>query len=187
MPTPKKRKEPQIRKFNRGNPFSSSCHQLSLMAAPKKITEPHKELRFTRAGQAQGFIVIAAVSFAFFLLIGLTWFMGHPTFTWWMALPFLILSALLTKISAYCARHAYIILTPLGIEIFPLIRPRKHLNLIYWAQIIDAVFDDELTTLKLHFNEDQSAGIVLSLRAIPTKKLPLLKRALESRLAEKER
>ena len=113
--------------------------------------------------------------------------MGHPTFTWWMALPFLILSALLAKISAYCARHAYIILTPLGIEIFPLIRPRKHLNLIYWAQIIDAVFDDELTTLKLHFNEDQSAGVVLSLRAIPTKKLPLLKRALESRLAEKDR
>ena len=187
MPTPKKRKEPQARKLNQGNPFSSSCHQLSLMAAPKKIAEPHKELRFTRAGQAQGFIVIAAVSFAFFLLIGLTWFMGHPTFTWWMALPFLILSALLTKISAYCARHAYIILTPLGIEIFPLIRPRKNLNLIYWAQIIDAVFDDELTTLKLHFNEDQSAGIVLSLRAIPTKKLPLLRRALESRLAEKGR
>ena len=82
------------------------------MAAPKKIAEPHKELRFTRAGQAQGFMVIAAVSFAFFLLIGLTWFMGHPTFTWWMALPFLILSALMTRLSAYCARHAYLILTP---------------------------------------------------------------------------
>ena len=157
------------------------------MAAPKKIAEPHKELRFTRAEQAQGFMVIAAVSFAFFLLIGLTWFMGHPTFTWWMALPFLILSALLTKLSAYCARHAYIILTPLGMEIFPLIKPRKNLNLVYWAQIIDADFDAELTALKLHFNEDQSAGIILSLKAIPTKKRPLLKKALESRLAEKER
>lgn len=157
------------------------------MAAPKKIAEPHKELRFTRAGQAQGFIVIAAVSFAFFLLIGLTWFMGHPTFTWWMALPFLILSALLTKLSAYCARHAYIILTPLGIEIFPLIKPQKNLNLVYWAQIIDADFDNELTALKLHFNEDQSAGIILSLKAIPTEKRPLLKKALESRLAEEGR
>ena len=156
------------------------------MAAPKKITEPHKELRFTRAEQAQGFMVIAAVSFAFFLLIGLTWFMGHPTFTWWMALPFLILSALLTRLSAYCARHAYLILTPLGIEIFPLIKPHKNLNLVYWAQIIDADFDEELTALKLHFNEDQSTGIILSLKAIPTKKRPLLKRALERRLAEKE-
>ncbi len=156
------------------------------MASPKKITEPHKELRFTRAGQAQGFIVIAAVSFAFFLLIGLTWFMGHPTFTWWMALPFLIISALLAKLSTYCARHAYIIFTPLGIEIFPLIKPRKNLNLVYWAQIVDADFDDDLTSLKLHFNADQSAGIILSLKAIPTKKRPLLKKALESRLAEKE-
>ncbi|MDA7646897.1 hypothetical protein N8675_03090 [Akkermansiaceae bacterium] len=156
------------------------------MAAPKKITEPHKELRFTRAGQAQGFIVIAAVSFAFFLLIGLTWFMGHPTFTWWMALPFLILSALLTRLSAYCARHAYLILTPLGMEIFPLIKPHKNLNLVYWAQIIDADFNEELTALKLHFNEDQTAGIILSLKAISAKKRLLLKRALESRLAEKK-
>ena len=129
---------------------------------------------------------MAAVSFAFFLLIGLTWFMGHPTFTWWMALPFLILSALLTRLSAYCARHAYLILTPLGMEIFPLIKPHKNLNLGYWAQIIDADFNEELTALKLHFNEDQTAGIILSLKAISAKKRLLLKRALESRLAEKK-
>ena len=156
------------------------------MASPKKITEPHKELRFTRAGQAQGFIVVAAVSFACFLLIGLTWFMGLPTFTWWMALPFLIISALLAKLSTYCARHAYIIFTPLGIEIFPLIKPHKNLNLVYWAQIVDADFDDDLTSLKLHFNEAQTAGIILSLKAISAKKRLLLKRALESRLAEKK-
>jgi len=129
---------------------------------------------------------MAAVSFAFFLLIGLTWFMGHPTFTWWMALPFLILSALLTRLSAYCARHAYLILTPLGMEIFPLIKPHKNLNLVYWAQIIDADFNEELTALKLHFNEDQTAGVILSLKAISAKKRLLLKRALESRLAEKK-
>ena len=157
------------------------------MAAPKTVAEPHKELRFTRAGQAQGMFIAATVALAFALLTAITWLMGHPDFRWWIPLPFLVLAWLLARIALHCTRHAYIILTPLGIEIFPLIRPRKHLNLIYWAQIIDAVFDDELTTLKLHFNEDQSAGIVLSLRAIPTKKLPLLKRALESRLAEKER
>ncbi|MEN8772304.1 MAG: hypothetical protein ABF379_03970 [Akkermansiaceae bacterium] len=155
------------------------------MAAPKEVAEPHKELRFTRAGQAQGFIIIGAVSFAFSLLIGLTWFMGHPAFTWWMALPFLILSVFLTKVSAHCARHAYIILTPLGVEIFPLIKPRDNLNLVYWTQISDAEFDEELTALKLHFNEDQSSGIILSLKPILTKKRPLLKKALEGRLAQK--
>lgn len=155
------------------------------MAAPKQVAEPHKELRFTRAGQAQGFIVIAAVSFAFFLLIGLTWFIGHPSLRWWMAVPFLILAGILTKVAAHCARHAYLILTPLGVEIFPLIKPRENLNLVYWSQIQTVEFDEELTALKIHFNEKQTAGVILSLKPVLTKKRPLLKKALEGRLAAK--
>ena len=155
------------------------------MASPKEVAEPHKELRFTRAGQAQGFIIAAAVSFAFALIIAVTWFMGHPDFHWWMPLIPLIIAALLTRLAARSARHAYLILTPLGIEIFPLIKPEKNLNLVYWTQLDDAEFDEELTTLKLHYNEEKTAGAILSLKPILTKKRPLLKKALEGRLAEK--
>ena len=157
------------------------------MAAPKKITEPHKELRFTRAGQAQGFIVIAAVSFAFFppdwphLVHGTPHLylvdgspLSHSSRPYWPDSP---PTAPGTPTSS---------LTPLGMEIFPLIKPHKNLNLVYWAQIVDADFDEDLTALKLHFNEDQTAGIILSLKAISAKKRLLLKRALESRLAEKK-
>jgi len=154
------------------------------MAAPKKVAEPDKELRFTRIVQAQSFMIIAAVAFAFALLITITWLMGHPSFRWWMPLPFLAVVLFLGKLSGRCARHAYLILTPLGIEIFPLFKPEENLNLVYWSQIDDAGFDEELTTLKLHYNPEKTAGIILSLKPIPTKKRPLLKKALLARLAE---
>jgi hypothetical protein len=155
------------------------------MAAPKNVAEPHKELRFTRVGQAQSFMVIAAVSLAFALLITITSFMGHPSFRWWMPFPFLVLAILLARLSGRCARHAYLILTPLGIEIFPLLKPEKNLNLVYWTQIHDAEFNQELTLLKLHYDAQKTAGIIISLKPILQKKRPLLKKALLGRLAEK--
>ncbi len=155
------------------------------MAAPKEVAEPHKELRFTRAGQAQTFIVAAAVAFAFTLLLAITWLMGHPDFSWWMPLIPLAIAAFMVRLASRCARHAYLILTPLGIEIFPLIKPEKNLNLVYWTQLEDAEFDQELETLKLHYNEDKTAGAVLSLKPILPKKRPLLKKAIEGRLTQK--
>lgn len=155
------------------------------MASPKDVAEPHKELRFTRSAQAQGFFVAAAVAFAFALIIAVTALMGHPNFSWWMPLPFLLISGLLFRFSARCARHAYLILTPLGIEIFPLIKPEKNLNLIYWTQLDSAEFDEHLTRLKLHFDKAQTGGVVLSLSPMETKQRLLLQKALEGRLAEK--
>ena len=156
------------------------------MAAPKSVAEPHKELRFTRLAQAQGFMVIAAVSFAFALLVAITAFMGHPSFRWWMPLPFLLVAFLIGRLAGRCARHAYLILTPLGIEIFPLFRPQDNLNQVYWTQIDHAEFDEELTTLKLHDNPEKNSGVVVSLKPIPLKNRSLLRKALLARLAEKK-
>ena len=152
------------------------------MASPKDVVEPHKELRFTRAAQAQGFFVAAAVAFAFGLLISITVLMGHPNFHWWMPLPFFLLAGFIFRFSLRCARHAYLILTPLGIEVFPLLKPEKNLNLIYWTQLHSAEFDDHLTLLKLHFDKEQTGGVVLSLKPIQEKQRPLLRKALEGRL-----
>lgn len=154
------------------------------MAAPKEVAEPHKELRFTRAAQAQGFLIIAAVASAFGILLTVTAFLGHPSVHWWMPLPFFLLAGLIARFSIKCARHAYLILTPMGIEIFPLIKPEKNLNLIYWTQLHSVDFEREDTLLKLHFDDKQTSGVILSLKPIPEKQRPLLRKALEGRLAE---
>ena len=155
------------------------------MAAPKTVAEPHKELRFTRAGQAQGMFIAATVAFAFALLTAITWLIGHPDFHWWTPLPFLILAWVLARIALHCTRHAYIILTPMGVEIFPLLKPEKNLNLIYWTELDHADFNEDLTLAKLHRNAQESSGAVLSLKPILAKQRPFLKKALEGRLAEK--
>jgi len=155
------------------------------MAAPKTVAEPHKELRFTRAGQAQGMFIAATVAFALALLTAITWLMGHPDFLWWIPLPFLVLACLLARVALHCTRHAYIILTPMGVEIFPLLKPEKNLNLIYWTELDHANFNEDLTLAKLHRDAEESFGAVLSLKPIIAKQRPLLKKALEGRLGEK--
>ncbi|MDB4754814.1 hypothetical protein OAF84_06000, partial [Akkermansiaceae bacterium] len=106
-------------------------------------------------------------------------------FRWWMPLPFLVLAWLLARVALHCTRHAYIILTPMGIEIFPLLKPEKNLNLIYWTELDHADFSEDLTLAKLHRDAEESSGAVLSLKPILAKQRPLLKKALEGRLAEK--
>ena len=157
------------------------------MASPKKVAEPHKELRFTRAGQAQGIIIASAILFAFTLLITITWLMGHSSFHWWMPPIPLLMAAALLRLATRCTRHAYIILTPLGVEIFPLFKAEKNLNLIYWSELDDADFNEEDTLLKLHYNKEQTAGVVLSLRPILEKQRPLLKKAIQGRIDEKKK
>jgi len=155
------------------------------MAGPKTVAEPHKELRFTRANQALAFWIIGAILIAVSVFLGLTWAMGHPSFSWWMALPSLALAALSIHLAIHCTRHAYIILTPLGVEIFPLRNAAENLHLIYWTELHGADFNADLTLLKLHHDAEKSSGVVLSLKPILEKQRPLLQSAIEGRLKEK--
>jgi len=154
------------------------------MAGPKSVVEPHKELRFTRASQAQTFWVIGAIFGVLTVLLLANWLSGHPSFSWWMGLISLGVAAIFVRFAIQCTRHAYLILTPLGVEIFPLRKPEINLHLIYWTELADADFDEELTTLKLHYDAEKSAGVVLSLKPILEKQRPLLKKAIEGRLKE---
>jgi len=96
-----------------------------LPSGPKSIAEPEKELRFTRAGQAPLFYIIAAltVAAAIGLLILSTqkWGMDAPPLQswWWLGIPDLLIGFWFFRLGMRCSQHAYLILTPLGIEIFP--------------------------------------------------------------------
>jgi hypothetical protein len=148
------------------------------------VAEPQKELRFTRTAQATLFCVVAAVAImagiVFFLLIPYRKEfpdLPHPAWGW---LPILAGAGLL-RLAYHCVKHAYLILTPLGIEIFPFFRPAAGMQLVAWAQITGA--EAEGSRLTLHFNEEKTSGIHLSLGPIPAARRDLVTKAVLGRVA----
>lgn len=151
-------------------------------AGPKSVADPHKELRFTRGAQASLFALLGAVccgATVAILLINLL--LSEPlTPRWWPLVP-LPAAALFFRLAIRCARHAYIILTPLGIEIFPFFKARDNLQVLYWSQIAGAEVN-ERDQLVIHLDEARRSGVVASLAPIPAGRRALLARAIEGRM-----
>lgn len=151
-----------------------------------QVQSPEKELRFTRSGQAVGFLVAAALlaAVAVTLLASALYrdinpFLPHPV---WALVP-LGLAGLMGRVAIRLTRHAYLILTPLGIEIFPFFRPADGMQLLTWQEIDSAEVDEATTRLTLHRNAEKSSGIHLSLRPIRKDRRSLLAKAVIGRLS----
>jgi hypothetical protein len=151
-----------------------------------KIQAPEKELRFTRSGQATVFWLGAAVlAAAGITLLATSLYrqtnpqLPHPA---WAGLP-LILSATMARIALGMTRHAYLILTPLGIEIFPFFRPATGMKLILWQEIHVADVNANTTRLTLHHDAAKTSGIHLSLHPIRPDRRTLLAKAVIGRLS----
>lgn len=151
-----------------------------------KIQSPEKELRFTRSGQAMVFWLGAAVLTS----IGVTLLatalyrdinesIPHPA---WALLP-LGLAAWFVRTAVKLTRHAYLILTPLGIEIFPFFRPAEGMRLVTWQEIHLAEVNDAMTLLTLHHDAEKTAGIHLSLTPIRKDRRSLLAKAVIGRVS----
>ena len=150
------------------------------------IQSPERELRFTRSGQASHFWVAAAVLAA----IGITLLataiyrdinpqLPHPA---WALLP-LALAASVARVAMGLTRHAYLILTPLGIEIFPFFRPAEGMRLVLWQELDHAEVNEKNTRLTLHHDAGKSSGIHLSLTPIRADRRTLLAKAVLGRLS----
>jgi len=155
----------------------------------KPLQNPEKELRFTRAAQALPFWLAAAVLFAVTLtLLACSLYrevnpdLPHPLW----AMPPLVLAWLAARLAFRMTRHAYVILTPLGLEIFPLFRPEKGMQLVYWQEIAEVDANASATRLTLHFNAERTSGIHLSLRPIVRSARELLIHALKQRVEGKK-
>jgi len=86
-------------------------------------------------------------------------------------------------LTRHLAKHAYVILTPLGLEIFPFFFPTKNLRLVIWQEIIAAEISDDEKWLTLHFNEEKSSGLHLSLKPMDRKFRSLLAKAVLGRVS----
>ena len=148
------------------------------------VQSPEKELRFTRSGQAVIFWLLAAVLAGGALTLGLTSFyrdinpaLPHPA---WMLLPMAVAFFLL-RLAVRMTRHAYLILTPMGVEIFPLWRPEMGMRLVLWQEIDSVEFDDRLTRMTLHFDPVKTSGVHVSLRPIRANLREALAKAVRGR------
>ena len=134
-----------------------------------RVQAPEKELRFTRAGQAVVFWVLAAVFTAVAVTMAATAIyrdinpqLPHPL---WALAP-LAGAVLAARLAVRLTRHAYLILTPLGIEIFPFFRPASGMRLVVWPEIAAAEVNAATTVLTLHHDAAKTSGIHLSLKPI---------------------
>jgi hypothetical protein len=152
----------------------------------KQVQSPEKELRFTRAGQATGFWIAAAVLAAVAAIILASALyrdvnprLPHPL---WAVLP-LALALAAARLAVRLTRHAYLILTPLGIEIFPFFRPAETMRLVVWQEVAAIDLDAGCRRLTLHHNAEKTSGIHLSLAPIRPDRRALLAKALAGRLS----
>ena len=148
------------------------------------VSEPQKELRFTRSGQAVVFCVLGAVLVGMGVTLAATGYykdinpaVPHPAW----ALPCFALAGGMFWLATHLAKHAYLIFTPMGLEIFPFFRPSQGMQMVMWQEISAAELDRKTTRLTLHYNTARTAGMHLSLRPIRKNLRPLLANAIEGR------
>ena len=117
-------------------------------------TRGTQEIRFTRNAQAIHFFILALI----FVCVGISlyclsldlWKTQEPVVDapWYglLTLPFI---GLFVWIGTRLARHAYMIFSPIGIEIFPLFFPSKHMQVLYWQEIEDVALTPDAKMLEV--------------------------------------
>jgi hypothetical protein len=149
-----------------------------------RIQSPDKELRFTRSGQAVVFWLAAAVfGTVAAIMLATSHYreinpeLPHPA---WALVAFAgaVISA---RLAWRLTRHAYLILTPLGIEIFPFFRPKAGMTLVSWQEVDAAEVNAKRTRLTLHHDAAKTSGIHLSLRPVRADRRDLLIKAMAGR------
>lgn len=148
------------------------------------VSNPEKEVRFTRSQQAIHFAILGAilVSIAATLFATGVWGLQAPVHPL-AALPFLLLAGGVFWLSFHCARHAFLILSPVGIEFFPFFKPSTNFRVWAWSDFHHAEVIGK--RLYLHFNEEETGGAVLSLSPLSSRSRNLLEIAIEGRMDER--
>jgi hypothetical protein len=156
---------------------------------PQKVKEkdpgkgkekPFQELRFTRSRQAVTFSTAGAVFLAIFIWLGvLLWWRVSVWTQWlWLLLPALAAAGCF-RLAVHLTRHAFLLLSPIGIEIFPFFRPAQQMQLFSWGEIAHAEVTEGDRLLILTLAGYSDSKVIIGLDPIPKRTLPLLRRAVE--------
>lgn len=149
------------------------------------VANPEKELRFTRSRQARNFAILGAVLMgvaATFLATAL--FGSRPPVTIPAAIPPFLLALGSFWFAYYCNRHAFIILSPVGIEFFPLLKPARNYQVWQWQEFHHA--EVQAGKLCLHYDADETGGAIVSLAPLSSQAHQLFAAAIAGRMAERQ-
>lgn len=140
---------------------------------------PEKELRFTRARQAMLFWGLGVVLMLVAVGVGiLSWWQLKSPPPWWLALFPLAAALGAFWLAVRLTRHAYLLLSPVGVEIFPFWKPTEHFQLIPWGEIASADFSPDRRWLTLTLAGYEDVKVILTLEPIPLTARPLLIKAV---------
>ncbi len=95
------------------------------------------------------------------------------------------MAVLFFLVAIHCTQHAFIILSPLGLELFPFWFPVKNFRMLYWSEINDATINEDMNLLSIACHN--GSKIFISIKPIPTNIRPYLKTAIEGRMHEKRK
>lgn len=104
---------------------------------------------------------------------------------WWLALCPLGPALWSFWMAVRLARHAYVLLSPLGIEIFPLFRAEERLQLIPWSEVAHAGVDERQQWLTITLAGYEDAKVLVSLAPMDGRVRPLLAAAVDGVMARR--
>lgn len=138
------------------------------------------ELRFTRSRQA---VVMLCWGLAM-LLLSLGLFVlhrqrfTHPPALFWGFLP-LPFAALFLWLAWQHLRHPFLVLTKVGVEIYPFFLPGRNMNLVLWQQIARTEIQLRPPRLVLTRADAADAKIFITLAPLAPRQRLLLQTALD--------
>lgn len=151
------------------------------------MNAPEKELRFTRARQAVPFWLLGVVlALTAAGLVAMWRFnLQHPP-PWWAALFPVAGSAAAFWLAWRLTRHAYLLLSPVGVEIFPFFKPSQNYQLVPWGTIAQAEISEDQRWLTLILAGYEDVRIILTLDPLAPAALHLLERAVTGVMEKRE-
>jgi hypothetical protein len=137
------------------------------------------ELRFTRSRQA---VVMLAWGITFTLIsvafMATYYHNFHRQAWWWAVLPG-IPAAVFYWLAWNHLRHPYLVLTRVGLEIYPFFLPARNMHLVLWQQIARADVSSTPPLLTLTRADQDDGKIFITLAPLQPQQCQLLARALE--------
>ncbi|MDB6136201.1 MAG: hypothetical protein JWM59_4444 [Verrucomicrobiales bacterium] len=140
---------------------------------------PEKELRFTRSRQSVPFwllgVLLALAAFG----LGIMWRENLSLWPpWWLALLPLAGSIGAFWLALRLTRHAYVLLSPVGVEIFPFFKPSDNFQLVTWGSIAEAEVSSDQRWLTLTLAGYEDVKIILTLEPVDPRSRCLLIQAV---------